>query len=85
MLICLSTQCEPPLVVTDLFEDIKDGVILLALLEVLSGQILVSTLRFVGSHGGQGHACCGSTVGLSTVLWCPRARLCTSDSAAKAG
>ncbi|KAG7275376.1 hypothetical protein CRUP_007932 [Coryphaenoides rupestris] len=40
MLICLSTQCEPPLVVTDLFEDIKDGVILLALLEVLSGQTL---------------------------------------------
>lgn len=28
--------------VTDLFEDIKDGVILLALLEVLSGQKLVS-------------------------------------------
>lgn len=33
--------------VTDLFEDIKDGVILLALLEVLSGQKLVSfTLNF---------------------------------------
>lgn len=33
--------------VTDLFEDIKDGVILLALLEVLSGQKLVSfTLDF---------------------------------------
>lgn len=33
--------------VTDLFEDIKDGVILLALLEVLSGQKLVSfTLKF---------------------------------------
>ncbi|XP_040920912.1 nesprin-1-like [Toxotes jaculatrix] len=30
----------PPLVVTDLFEDIKDGVMLLALLEVLSGQKL---------------------------------------------
>ncbi|XP_061126959.1 nesprin-1-like [Syngnathus typhle] len=30
----------PPLVVTDLFEDIKDGVKLLALLEVLSGQKL---------------------------------------------
>lgn len=28
--------------VTDLFEDIKDGVMLLALLEVLSGQKLVS-------------------------------------------
>lgn len=32
--------------VTDLFEDIKDGVILLALLEVLSGQKLVSLLEF---------------------------------------
>uniref|UniRef100_A0A3P8TDH7 Calponin-homology (CH) domain-containing protein n=1 Tax=Amphiprion percula TaxID=161767 RepID=A0A3P8TDH7_AMPPE len=32
----------PPLVVTDLFEDIKDGVMLLALLEVLSGQKLPS-------------------------------------------
>uniref|UniRef100_A0A3B3QQI9 Calponin-homology (CH) domain-containing protein n=1 Tax=Paramormyrops kingsleyae TaxID=1676925 RepID=A0A3B3QQI9_9TELE len=32
----------PPLVVNDLFEDIKDGVKLLALLEVLSGQKLVS-------------------------------------------
>ncbi|KAJ0026823.1 hypothetical protein NQD34_017823, partial [Periophthalmus magnuspinnatus] len=30
----------PPLVVSDLFEDIKDGVMLLALLEVLSGQKL---------------------------------------------
>uniref|UniRef100_A0A8C8SH52 Calponin-homology (CH) domain-containing protein n=1 Tax=Pelusios castaneus TaxID=367368 RepID=A0A8C8SH52_9SAUR len=30
----------PPLVVNDLFEDIKDGVMLLALLEVLSGQKL---------------------------------------------
>ena len=28
--------------VTDLFEDIKDGVMLLALLEILSGQELVS-------------------------------------------
>lgn len=36
-------QHVPPLVVTDLFEDIKDGVMLLALLEVLSGQKLVST------------------------------------------
>ncbi|XP_067337447.1 nesprin-1 isoform X16 [Channa argus] len=33
-------KCVPPLVVTDLFEDIKDGVMLLALLEVLSGQKL---------------------------------------------
>uniref|UniRef100_A0A672IGG0 Calponin-homology (CH) domain-containing protein n=1 Tax=Salarias fasciatus TaxID=181472 RepID=A0A672IGG0_SALFA len=33
-------KCVPPLEVTDLFEDIKDGVMLLALLEVLSGQKL---------------------------------------------
>ncbi|KAK5887037.1 hypothetical protein CesoFtcFv8_018013 [Champsocephalus esox] len=33
-------KCKPPLEVTDLFEDIKDGVRLLALLEVLSGQRL---------------------------------------------
>lgn len=32
------------MVVTDLFEDIKDGVKLLALLEVLSGQKLVSLM-----------------------------------------
>lgn len=37
-----SLQCKPPLEVNDLFEDIKDGVKLLALLEVLSGQKLVS-------------------------------------------
>lgn len=36
-------QCKPPLEVNDLFEDIKDGVKLLALLEVLSGQRLVSS------------------------------------------
>lgn len=29
------------MVVTDLFEDIKDGIVLIALLEVLSGQKLV--------------------------------------------
>ncbi|KAG2468780.1 SYNE1 protein, partial [Polypterus senegalus] len=33
-------QRKPPIVVNDLFEDIKDGVMLLALLEVLSGQKL---------------------------------------------
>ncbi|XP_028808913.1 nesprin-1 isoform X6 [Denticeps clupeoides] len=33
-------KCTPPLSVADLFEDIKDGVMLLALLEVLSGQKL---------------------------------------------
>uniref|UniRef100_A0A3Q2Y219 Calponin-homology (CH) domain-containing protein n=1 Tax=Hippocampus comes TaxID=109280 RepID=A0A3Q2Y219_HIPCM len=37
----------PPLVVTDLFEDIKDGVKLLALLEVLSGQKLVIAYRLI--------------------------------------
>uniref|UniRef100_A0A8C9F0F7 Calponin-homology (CH) domain-containing protein n=1 Tax=Pavo cristatus TaxID=9049 RepID=A0A8C9F0F7_PAVCR len=31
----------PPMMVSDLFEDIKDGVMLIALLEVLSGQKLV--------------------------------------------
>lgn len=35
-------QHKPPLEINDLFEDIKDGVKLLALLEVLSGQRLVS-------------------------------------------
>lgn len=35
-------QHKPPFEVNDLFEDIKDGVKLLALLEVLSGQRLVS-------------------------------------------
>lgn len=40
----LLTQRAPPLVMTDLFEDIKDGVMLLALLEVLSGQKLVSLM-----------------------------------------
>uniref|UniRef100_A0A8C1YUK6 Spectrin repeat containing, nuclear envelope 1a n=1 Tax=Cyprinus carpio TaxID=7962 RepID=A0A8C1YUK6_CYPCA len=33
-------KCNPPLVVSDLFEDVKDGVMLLALLEVLSGHKL---------------------------------------------
>lgn len=37
-------QHKPPLEVNDLFEDIKDGVKLLALLEVLSGQRLVSNV-----------------------------------------
>lgn len=37
-----AVQRVPPLMVTDLFEDLKDGVTLLALLEVLSGQKLVS-------------------------------------------
>lgn len=46
---CISKPClfplqhKPPLEVNDLFEDIKDGVKLLALLEVLSGQRLVSS------------------------------------------
>lgn len=37
----LLLQRKPPMVVDDLFEDMKDGVKLLALLEVLSGQKLV--------------------------------------------
>lgn len=48
ILFVLSSLCQhkPPLEVNDLFEDIKDGVKLLALLEVLSGQRLVNTLFF---------------------------------------
>uniref|UniRef100_A0A8C6QIU1 Calponin-homology (CH) domain-containing protein n=1 Tax=Nannospalax galili TaxID=1026970 RepID=A0A8C6QIU1_NANGA len=34
-------KCDPPLEVTDLFVDIQDGKILMALLEVLSGRNLV--------------------------------------------
>lgn len=37
----LAFQRNPPMMVSDLFEDIKDGVMLIALLEVLSGQKLV--------------------------------------------
>lgn len=44
-------QRVPPLVVTDLFEDIKDGVMLLALLEVLSGEKLVSFTCHFYSEG----------------------------------
>lgn len=43
-------QYKPPLEVNDLFEDIKDGVKLLALLEVLSGQRLVSCTYEVFLH-----------------------------------
>lgn len=39
-------QRNPPLVVSDLFEDVKDGVMLLALLEVLSGHKLVRKMHF---------------------------------------
>lgn len=42
-------QHKSPLEVNDLFEDIKDGVKLLALLEVLSGQRLVSSMDFLFS------------------------------------
>ena len=38
-------QCDPPLEVTDLFVDIQDGKILMALLEVLSGRNLVRMLQ----------------------------------------
>lgn len=37
----LPLQCDPPLEVKDLFLDIQDGKILMALLEVLSGRSLV--------------------------------------------
>lgn len=38
------TQRVPPIKVDDLFEEIKDGIVLLSLLEVLSGE------RLVGCH-----------------------------------
>ena len=41
-LIIFSLQRRPPEVVTDLFADIRDGVKLIKLLEVLTGQKLVS-------------------------------------------
>lgn len=41
MCVSLLSQCSPPLEVKDLLVDIKDGKILMALLEVLSGQNLV--------------------------------------------
>lgn len=43
----LLSQCSPPLEVKDLLVDIKDGKILMALLEVLSGQNLVCGCLFV--------------------------------------
>lgn len=42
-LLPLLAQCDPPLEVKDLFLDIQDGRILMALLEVLSGRNLVRT------------------------------------------
>ena len=41
----LLPQCDPPLEVKDLFIDIQDGKILMALLEVLSGRNLVRMSR----------------------------------------
>jgi len=38
------------MLVNDLFEDIKDGVMLIALLEVLSGQKLVRTSFILNIH-----------------------------------
>jgi len=35
-------QHDPPMKMVDLFQDIKDGVCLLSLLEVLSGETLVN-------------------------------------------
>ncbi|KAH0622390.1 hypothetical protein JD844_024656, partial [Phrynosoma platyrhinos] len=43
-------QRNPPMVVSDLFEDIKDGIILIALLEVLSGQKLARKSNFSRSR-----------------------------------
>jgi nesprin-1 len=43
---------DPPYTVDDLFDDFKDGIKLLALIEVLSGQPLVSERRQVGGEDG---------------------------------
>ena len=45
-------QHDPPMKMMDLFEDIKDGVCLLSLLEVLSGETLVILLYTVVSAMG---------------------------------
>jgi len=44
--LCCVFQRDPPMMVTDLFEDIRDGVYLLSLLEVLSGETLVIVIGF---------------------------------------
>lgn len=44
-------QCDPPIEVHDLFRDIQDGHILMALLEELSGCKLVRLSLFVLSAG----------------------------------
>jgi len=43
--VCCMFQHDPPMMVTDLFEDVKDGIHLLSLLEVLSGETLVSVTQ----------------------------------------
>lgn len=43
----LPSQCDPPLQVQDLFQDIQDGHVLMALLEELSGCRLVRLLTSV--------------------------------------
>lgn len=65
---CFVLQRVPPLVVTDLFEDIKDGVVLLALLEVLSGQKLVSLCAACDSTTDFKHFTSSDPSGLYFIL-----------------
>ena len=48
---CILLQRNPPLKVEDLFEDIRDGVMLLCLLEVLSGEKLVGCNEISSLNG----------------------------------
>ena len=41
------SEHDPPMRCTELFEDIKSGVMLLSLLEVLSGETIVSSITFL--------------------------------------
>lgn len=50
------SQCEPPIEVEDLFQDIQDGYVLLALLEELSGCKLVCLSSFLLSPEGHARA-----------------------------
>lgn len=63
-------QRNPPMLVNDLFEDIKDGVMLIALLEVLSGQKLVRTSFLLNTHDS-----CITSLGYNFIIcfyiWIP--------------
>ena len=51
-------QHDPPTRIDDLFRDICDGVQLLCLLEVLSGETLVRHTPAVRGNTGKTHTCC---------------------------